>query len=174
MKKQTNQIAAIIILGLMTSVFAQADEFKQEAVIRIVDAITVKEAKQMDFGTIEKPARDTKVHLTLKNSLGDQNEAKHLDTSTLSAGAYKIFGSEKNSISIAARDGASVPGLRFLELNASYDSSIEQNIMEEPLTAQNAPGADGKELRMGGVLLVSPSVATGTLYPDFTLEVSYE
>jgi len=153
---------------------AMAENFEFNATIDIVETLKVKEARQMDFGVIERPASDVKVHITKNSVVGNGNTATHLDTSTIASGLYKISGSALKSISIAAKDAGNVAGMSFASLDGSYNGGIEKDILTSPLTGQAAPTLTGKDLVLGGVLNVSPTVQEGTYEPAFVLDVNYE
>jgi len=173
--KIKNYIKILSVLGLLaTPTIAEANDFSQDSRIDILRALNVTETQKMDFGVIEEPVDDVRVHVTAEGFISTSNTATHIDTSTVAAGIYQVFGSDLSSISISARNGGSVPSMTFETLHASYGAQYSDDLLTSPLTALGAPGAMGTELAMGAILKVNAGTTEGTYAPDFILEVNYE
>jgi len=172
--KIKNYIKILSVLGLLaTPTIAEANDFSQDSTIDILRALNVTETQKMDFGVIEEPLGDVTVHVTTGGTVGASNDATHIDTSTVAAGIYQVFGSDLSSISISARNGGSVPDMTFATLDAAYGESTG-DLLTAALTGLGAPGAEGTTLKIGGTLTVLALTTEGTYAPDFILEVNYE
>ena len=171
-----NNLTKTLFLGALMLTLAKgasADNFSQDSSINLLNTLNVQEIDKMDFGTIEAPTTNIKVHVTNTGSVGGDNTAIHIDTSTISEGVYKIFGSEFASISISATNGGSVPNMAFEKLEAKYRSTTG-DIIGGSLTGLDAPNPNGTDLQLGAVLTVAANTAEGLYAPDFNLEVNYE
>lgn len=171
-----NNLTKTIFVGALVLSFAKAasaDNFSQDSSINLLNTLNIQETEKMDFGTIEAPTTDIKVHVTNTGGVGGDNTAVHIDTSTVNEGKYKIFGSELASISISATNGGSVPNMVFEKLEAKY-KSVSGDIIGSTLTGLDSPKPSGTDLKIGAVLAVAANTAEGLYAPDFNLEVNYE
>ena len=172
-----NKLTKTLFVGaLMLSLSqsqAYADNFAQDSYISLLNVLNITETKQLNFGTIEVPSSDIKVHITKDGNIGGENTATHIDTSTIEYGKFKVFGSDLNSISISATNGGSVANMAFEKLEAKY-KSVEGDIISSALTGLDAPKPAGTDLDLGAVLTVAANTAEGVYAPDFNLEVNYE
>ena len=171
-----NKLTKTLFVGalmLSLSKGAYADNFSQDSYISLLNVLNVTETQQLNFGTIEVPSSNIKVHISKTGTVGGENTATHIDTSTIEFGRYRIFGSDLNSISISATNGGSVANMSFEKLEAKY-KTVEGDIIASALTGLDAPKPTGTDLKLGAVLTVAANTAEGVYAPDFNLEVNYE
>lgn len=173
--KIMKKLKIITLLTLLTlfSGSILAKNFSLDSNIVILKSLDLVELEKMNFGTIEVPTQDIIVHIKTDGKIGDKNTASYLDQSSISAGKYKIFGSNNSAINISARNGGRVPNMSFKKIDAIYQNQSGE-LIDEGLSNLDAPTTQGSELTIGGSLEVKSGVVEGSYSPDFILEISYE
>ena len=141
--------------------------------IDVLDALSMSQNTQMNFGKMATPSADVVVHLTQAGGNGGSTTATMIDTASMAAGSIKIAGSSASTISISGADGGGVAGFEFTQLNCKFNAGAESDIIGAAKTAQAAPGV-GKNLVCGAKLSVADAVVDGTYAPDYDITVNYE
>jgi len=174
--KIKNCLKILSVVGLFCAPsVAQANAvFNQTADIEVLRALTITENERLNFGVIDLPGSDVKVHITTSGVVGaTETTATHINTTPIKMGEYTIKGSDSSQISITASNGGSVSGLTFERIEASYDSGPDVDLIAAALTG-SAPTTTGKTLLVGAVLNVAAGITEGTYTPDFKLNIDYQ
>ncbi len=133
--------------------------------------ISVEEVKKLNFGTISRPISD--VHATVKFNNSLSGTAHYLDTSTGSAGEYKIHGSYFNTISIQAQDLGTYQFMKFMRMQGRYPGNFSGfNLFQG--AANLLPPGNGKILKIAAQLKVKGNTPQGDYSPAFSISINYD
>lgn len=171
-------VKTLKVLGATTAISAMAfgataATFTQDSFVEILDALTLTETQQLNFGVIEKPTSAVVVAVDTAGSVAGASTATHLDASSVAAGTYDITGSAGSTVEISATDGANVAGLAFTAMTGSFAGGSDTDILGGSITgATLTAGPDS--LAVGAELTVQNTVVAGQYAPEFDIVVNYE
>ena len=171
MTKLTTKLAvAAAIASTTVAGGAVAAIFSQTATIEILDALSVSEATQMNFGIIETPSANVDVVITTAGATTGTT-ATFIDASAVAAGVYTITGTDTNTLNITASNVGSVTNLNFTDIVGNLASGGDVDLDTTGMT--NVSFTTSDQIVIGATLAVTNGIAAGTYAPDFNLDVSY-
>jgi hypothetical protein len=133
--------------------------------------ISIEEVKKLNFGTISTPTSNVTATVRFNNML--TGTAQYIDTSTGSAGEYKVYGSFVNAISIQAEDIGTYTYISFKRMRARYPGSNGAfNLFQGASNLQ--PPANGSLLKISAQLKVEGNTPQGNYSPAFSISIYYD
>lgn len=165
-----------IIIIIAFSSYAYAQSLSQNSVTSVtyvngLPPIAIYEAQKLNFGTIASPNTPSWVAVNFNGNL--KGNVTILDYSTASAGYYKIFGSNSNTISIKAQDLNTYPYFTFKKIRGKYPGNNNFDMLAGQSNL-NPPGMSGKKLTVGAQLKIAANTPDGDYSPGFIITVDYD
>jgi hypothetical protein len=138
--------------------------------IRILNPINIAEISSLNLGVIEASGQEAQVELSPNGELSVDG-ASILDDSSLSVGAFKIYGSGNNNINI---------NVDYLENESLIKINSNQGIYKDingdfSQGISNLPSSvNGELLKLGVNMTLDAQISEGDYEPEMLLSVNYE
>lgn len=162
----------LIFIINFSSLPTTAEGFLFNSFFKLYRKIWIVELKRLNFGTIESPASTGYIKVNMQGEFGGTPEINFMDTSMISNGLIRIYGSSFLTINIKATNLNTYSFINYEGMRGSYPGIINFDLFTGQ--ANLLPPGNGKNLTIGAKLRVNGGVASGDYEPAFKIEVFYD
>ena len=172
MEKCKNVLMCSLLASTMLSGVASATEERFTADIQVVDVVSASAMRQLKFDVNVPVYRSISITSSNVDDLG-------LDIKNIQEGLYKIDGTTRHTINLSAEDIGNVSGVKVKGIDANVGAGGKnQDLIGNSISNLIIPG-NKEDLRIKVASLdvnklgdLNP--ASGSYFPEFNLDVSYE
>ncbi|MBX9816197.1 MAG: DUF4402 domain-containing protein [Sphingomonas sp.] len=162
MKTNLKLLGLAGVLAAVVAVPAQAETAQGDATVKILQAITVTKAADLNFGNVVPSASAATVSV---GEDGTRNCGAGLNCyGTTTAGAFNVTGAAGETVSV----GIDTPTIQLS--NGSQSMSVALSTATSALTLAGGTGS----FRVAGALSVGANQAAGTYTGQYNVSVNYQ